>query len=113
MLYGEEYSSHLFRFPGGSEGGKYKKVKNDAKTLLAQNNIAYMNWNSLTNDSVGKPTYESIVSELKKTSSGKQNIVVLMHDTGAKQLTVDTLSEIIQYLKSQGYTFKNFYDIMY
>lgn len=81
--------------------------------MLAQNNIAYINWNALTNDSVGKPTYESLVSELKKTSSGKQNIVVLMHDTGAKQLTVDSLTEIIHYLKEQGYSFKNFYDIMY
>lgn len=113
MFFGEEYNSHLFRFPGGSEGGKYKKVKNEAKTVLAQNNIAYINWNALTNDSVGKPTYESIIAEIKKTSSGKQNIVVLMHDTGAKQLTVDSLTEIIGYLKSQNYIFKNFYDIMY
>lgn len=110
---GEEYSSYLFRFPGGSEGGKYSKVKNSAKTLLNQNNIAYINWNCLTNDSVGKPTYQSLVSELKKTSNGKQNIVILMHDTGAKQLTVDSLTEIIHYLKEQGYVFKNFYDIMY
>lgn len=110
---GEEYSSNLFRFPGGSEGGKYAKIKNSAKTLLNQNNIAYINWNCLTNDSVGKPTYQSLVSELKKTSNGKQNIVVLMHDTGAKQLTVDSLTEIIHYLKEQGYVFKNFYDIMY
>lgn len=36
-----------------------------------------------------------------------------MHDTGAKQLTADALLEIITYLKEQGYTFKNFYDIMY
>lgn len=110
---GEEYSSHLFRFPGGSEGGKYSKVKNSAKTLLNQNNILYINWNCLTNDSVGKPTYQSLVSELKKTSNGKQNIVILMHDTGAKQLTVDSLTEIIHYLKEQGYVFKNFYDIMF
>ncbi len=36
-----------------------------------------------------------------------------MHDTGAKQLTADSLPEIIAYLKEQGYIFKNFYDIMY
>ncbi len=35
-----------------------------------------------------------------------------MHDAGTKQLTADTLPEIIQYLKEQGYAFKNFYDIM-
>lgn len=110
---GDDYSSHLFRFPGGSEGGKYAKIKNEAKKLLEENNIAYINWNALTNDSVGKPTYESLVQDLKLTAKGKNKIVVLMHDTGAKQLTADSLTEIIRYLKEQGYIFKNFYDIMY
>lgn len=35
-----------------------------------------------------------------------------MHDTGTKQLTADTLPEVIHYLKGEGYVFKNFYDIM-
>ena len=109
----EEYSSHIFRFPGGSQGGKYAKVKNEAKGLLEQNDICYINWNALTNDAVGKPTAESLVNDLKTTSNGKNRIVVLMHDTGSKQLTVDTLPEVISYLREQGYVFKNFYDIMY
>lgn len=97
---------------GGSEGGKYRDVKNEAKGLLEQNDICHINWNSLTNDSVGKPTYESIVGDLKLTTEGKDNIVVLMHDAGTKQLTADTLREIIDYLKEQGYQFRTFYDIM-
>lgn len=109
---GDGYSSHLFRFPGGSEGGKYAKVKDEAKKLLESNNIAYVNWNALTNDSVGKPTHESLVEDLKKTSNGKQKIVVLMHDTAAKQMTADTLPQVISYLREQGYVFRNFYDIM-
>lgn len=36
-----------------------------------------------------------------------------MHDSGTKQLTADSLTEIIRRLKEQGYLFKNFYDIMY
>ena len=43
---------------------------------------------------------------------GKDNIVVLMHDTNAKQLTADALRDVITYLREQGYCFKNFYDIM-
>ena len=109
----ENYSSHIFRFPGGSEGGKYANVKNEAKGILEQNNICYINWNALTNDAVGKPTKESLVADLKSTANGKNRIVVLMHDTGTKQLTVDTLPEVIEYLRSEGYVFKNFYDIMY
>lgn len=107
-----EYSSHIFRFPGGSEGGKYAKIKNEAKSILEQNDVLYVNWNALTNDAVGKPTHESLVQDLKSTSNGKNKIVVLMHDTGSKQLTADTLPEVISYLREQGYVFKNFYDIM-
>ena len=68
----ENYSSHLFRFPGGSEGGKYKNLKNDAKGLLEDNNILYINWNCLTNDSVGKPTYESLIKDFKLTQKRKK-----------------------------------------
>ena len=107
-----DYHSYLFRFPGGSEGGKYSKVKDAAKKVLTENNIAYINWNALTRDAEGKPTKESIINDLKSTAEGKNRIVVLMHDAGTKQLTADTLPEVIAYLRGQGYTFKNFYDIM-
>lgn len=108
-----EYSSHLFRFPGGSSGGKNAKQKKEGMKLLDENNIAHINWNALTRDAEGKPTAESIVNDLKTSVNGKNKVVVLMHDTNAKQLTADTLRENISYLREQGYVFKNFYDIMY
>ena len=107
----ENYSSYLFRFPGGSSGGKYAKVKNAAIELLDQNNVAHINWNSLTSDAVGTPTQESIVSSLISTAEGKNRVVVLMHDSGTKQLTADMLPHVISYFRDQGYAFKNFYDI--
>lgn len=66
-LENENYSSYIFRFPGGSEGGKYKNLKNEAKGLLEDNDVLYINWNCLTNDSVGKPTYESLIKDFKLT----------------------------------------------
>ncbi len=68
----EEYSSHLFRFPGGSQGGTYASVKEEAKALLAENEVAYINWNALTNDAVGTPTAESIMENLKATCERKK-----------------------------------------
>lgn len=68
----EEYSSHLFRFPGGSVGGKYKLVKNEAKVLLEESNVLNIDWNCLTNDSVGKPTYESLIKDFKLTQNRKE-----------------------------------------
>lgn len=107
-----DYHTYLFRFPGGSEGGKYKSVKNEAKSLLEENDIAYINWNALTRDAEGKPTADSLVEDLKATVGDKTRVVVLMHDTGTKQLTADTLPEVIAFLREEGFTFRNFYDIM-
>ena len=108
-----EYNSHLFRFPGGSVGGKYAEIKKQAITLLEQNEILYINWNSLTGDSEkANPSEEYIMNNLQKTSEGKNNLVVLMHDAQAKHITVETLPKVIEYLKLQGYEFDNFYNII-
>ena len=91
----DEYCSHLFRFPGGSGGKKYRNVKTEAKQLLSDNDILYIDWNSLTNDSVGKPTEESIMSNLVSTVGTKNSVVVLMHDAATKQLTANMLPQIL------------------
>lgn len=108
----QEYSSHLFRFPGGSTGTQYRATKSEAKNILANNDVEYVDWNALTNDSVGSPTEESIMKNLVDTVGTKNTVVVLMHDSSTKQLTADTLPKCIDYLKEQGYAFKNFYDII-
>ena len=108
-----EYNSHLFRFPGGTVGGKYQKVKKQAIQLLEENNITYVDWNSLTGDSEkSNPTEEYLMNNLVNTTSNKNSVVVLMHDAQAKKVTVDVLQKVIDYLRQQGYEFKNFYDII-
>lgn len=109
----EDYNCNLFRFPGGSNGGKYSKIKNEAKDLLEQNNIAYVDWNALTNDASGENlTKEQMYEKLIETTNGKNTVVILMHDAGDKILTYELLPQIIQYLREEGYTFKNFYSII-
>lgn len=108
----DEYSSHLFRFPGGSTGGKYSKLKSKAKQTLHENNISFIDWNCLTKDAEGIQTKESIIENLKKTSDGKSSLVILMHDAETKILTYETLQDVINYLREQGYEFDNFYSIM-
>lgn len=108
-----EYNSHLFRFPGGSVGGKYAELKKQAITLLEQNNILHIDWNSLTGDSEKvNPTEEYLMNNLQKTTEGKNSLVILMHDAQAKKITAETLPKVIEYLKQQGYSFESFYDII-
>ena len=107
------FNSHLFRFPGGLAGGKYADIKNQAKDLLEQNEIFQVNWNALTGDSEkAKPTPEELMTNLQKTTEGKNSVVILMHDSAAKKVTADILPQVIEYLKSQGCEMKTFYDIM-
>lgn len=108
----KEYSSKLFRFPGGFTGGKYEKIKKEAGKLLNDNNISYIDWNVLTGDAQGANTKEKILENVKKYTKDKGNIVVLMHDSSSKILTYETLKDVIKYLREQGYTFDNFYSIM-
>ena len=107
----QEYNSYLFRFPGGSSGGRYHYLKNSAKALLTSNNIASTNWNCLTGDAEGITTPDGLVAKLNETQAHRTSLIVLMHDAADKQLTVDTLRQIIQNYKNQGYVFKNFYEI--
>ena len=108
-----EYNSHLFRFPGGSVGGKYAELKKQAITLLEQNDILHIDWNSLTGDSEKvNPTEKYLMDNLQKTTEGKNSLVILMHDAQAKKITAETLPKVIEYLQQQGYSFESFYDII-
>lgn len=106
------YSSHLFRFPGGYYGGKYANIKKEAGKILNENDISYIDWNVLTGDAEGANTKEKVLKNIKKYTEDKGTIVVLMHDASSKILTYETLKDVINYLRSEGYTFENFYYIM-
>lgn len=97
----------------GLFGGKYADVKQQAIPLLEQNNILYVDWNSLTGDSEKtNPTEEYLMNNLQQTTNEKNSVVILMHDSQAKKVTVDCLPKVIEYLRQQGYEFDNFYSII-
>ena len=110
-LNNQNYSSHLFRFPGGSIGGEYNKIKKSAKKQLKEKQIAYLDWNALTSDAAGANTKEKILKNMKKTVGNYKNVVLLMHDAPDKKLTYETLEDVITYLTEKGYSFKNFNNI--
>ncbi len=73
--------------------------------------IAYTNWNALTGDAAGAVTKEAQLQSMFESIEGDDSIILLMHDAGDKQVTVETLPEIIKYFRNQGYVFKNFYEV--
>ena len=111
-LNNESYSSNLFRFPGGSHGGPYEKVKKQARKKLEEDGIAYLDWSALTYDAIGVNSKEKIIENLKSTMNGWNNVVVLMHDAADKQITYESLEDIIKFLKDEGYAFKNINDLI-
>lgn len=111
-LNNENYTSKIYRFPGGSTGGRFHDIKAQGKELLKENHIAYLDWNALTCDAEGTPTHESILENLEKTVGNKQTVVLLMHDSSSKILTYETLPEVIAFFRERGYTFRTLYDVL-
>lgn len=106
------YHSKVFRFPGGSKGGYYNNIKEQAKQNLRENGIVSLDWNSLSKDAEGAKTKEELLQNVVDTIGEKQSVVILMHDASDKILTYETLPSIIQYLRDNGYQFKTLYDIL-
>ncbi len=108
----ENYSSGLFRFPNGFMAPLYKNQKKIMADVLNEIDYSYVDWNCLNKDSEKKYSKGDLLNNLKISSKNKGTLVILMHDTGDVNNTFDVLEDSIEYLKSEGYTFKNFYDIL-
>ena len=71
-----------------------------------------MDWSALTYDAEGADSKEEILNNLKTTMNGWDNVVILMHDAADKEITYETLEDVIKYLQKKGYKFENIYDLM-
>ena len=108
----QNYNSRLFRFPGGTVGGKYAQVKADAVNLLNQNGVAHLDWNALTADSAGLTNVNDMIAYVESTIGNKNSVVILMHDNGTKKENCELLPQLIQELQNRGYVFENIYDLL-
>lgn len=106
------YSSLIFRFPNGFMSPQYKSKKKEAVKLLSQMNYAYIDWNCLNNDSIKKYSSSQLLNNLKQSCKNKGTLVILMHDTKDVSNSSLALEDSIEYLKSEGYSFSNFYSVV-
>jgi len=101
-ILGADNTQKLFRFPGGSFGEK----KEQFLPLIESMGYKYVDWNALNGDAEGGDfTAEKSMEYIKEQCTDTGNVIVLMHDAKNKTVTVETLPQIIEYLKSQGYLF--------
>ncbi|WP_242874775.1 MULTISPECIES: polysaccharide deacetylase family protein [Clostridium] len=105
---GQSFSTRILRMPGGRMTRvHYHDVRLfNTEQELKQQNMVDIDWNAYGFDAEGRPkTAEQIFENIKRTTYGKQKVVVLMHDTYGKEETAKALPSVIAYLKSQGYEF--------
>ena len=108
-ILGGEFDCRVLRMPGGYGTRKYYKDPSlkEFDDTLQENGIINVDWNALDGDAEGKPySTEEMLNYVKKTSKGKNHVVILMHDAAGKEKTVEILPQIIDYYKNEGYDFK-------
>lgn len=108
-ILGGEFDCRVLRMPGGYGTRKYYKDPSlkEFDNTLQENGIINIDWNALDGDAEGKPySTEEMLNYVKKTSKGKNHVVILMHDAAGKEKTVEILPQIIDYYKNEGYEFK-------
>lgn len=102
-ILGEDFCTQTVRFPGGSFGSK----RGPYKKALKDKGVAYVDWNALNGDAEGHNIpKDKLVQRLEDTTKGKNTVVILMHDAGAKKTTAEALPQVIEYLINEGYQFK-------
>ena len=108
-ILGDNFHSSVFRYPGGEMSWNNTIASN---SLIESNGIHWIDWNCLVGDaerkSVRPTTVEGFVNYLDKSLNQNKNTkiaVVLAHDAKNKQLTADSLRDVIKYFKDRGYEF--------
>lgn len=108
----ENYCSHIFRFPNGYMSNMYVHQKENALNILKELGYVYVDWNSLNKDSEKKYSNYQLLNNLKQSIKNKGTLIILMHDTTDVNKSYEILKDSIDYLKSKGYIFSNFYDFI-
>ena len=102
-ILGYTYHTNVFRFPGGSTYSRAKQYRDYVKQL----GYSYYDWTCLNGDAqISNRTADNLYNYLVSTYNNRNTEIVLIHDTNAKQTTVDMLDRMIKFFKNNGYEFR-------
>ncbi|MGL4740770.1 MAG: polysaccharide deacetylase family protein [Sarcina sp.] len=109
-LLGPNFDTRILRMPGGYMSRKYYDDKNIEafNKTLDKLHLTALDWNAETGDAetAGQLDINKLLATMKTQIGDKKQVVVLMHDAGAKVDTVKALPAVINYFKQNGYQFK-------
>ena len=95
------WSSKLYRFPGGSANlseSLVSAVKNAGFTICE--------WNASVDDAISPAaSAKDLYANAVRSASGKNTVVLLLHDGVGYRETVESLPNIISYFRENGYAF--------
>ena len=96
----ENFSTDLFRFPGGSTAyGAH------VKTLVRDAGYAWFDWNTMTGDAhYSFSSDQAMLDYTLGQTAGKDVIILLMHE--GKPRTRRILPELVAYFRENGYEFR-------
>ncbi len=95
----------LVRFQWGSANRYMSTFRESIINKVHENDMEYADWNVSAEDSVGTPSVDSIMENVRKDFQKYDEPVILMHDSGCNKQTLEALRGIIRELKEAGYGF--------
>lgn len=95
----------IFRFAGGSYNSYNKKTYEAIIAEMDRRGYTYFDWNVDSGDSNDNATEKSIYDTTVNSILGNNKSVVLMHNSGSKEKTLNQVASIIKKLKKEGYHF--------
>lgn len=95
--------THLYRFPGGSSTTRTTHML-EYIDYLESIGYKYFDWNVSSGDASSVALdAQTIVENVMNGVTGHNRVIVLMHDSAARDTTVEALPTIIENLISEGY----------
>lgn len=95
----------VYRFPGGSINGYDRGVYQEIIAEMARRGFVYFDWNASAQDATVHPRPSADIAADCLRGIGRELVVVLCHDSGARGTTADALPAVIEGYHNAGYTF--------
>lgn len=94
-----------YRFPGGSSNTVSDVDIQVLISYLNNNGITYFDWNALSGDALTNSMTAEELNEtiLQYVRTNEGDSIVLMHDLSTNHATVDSIADLVDTLRAEGY----------